>query len=270
MLKVKTIAFIGAGNMGSALIRGLIAKGEIHREQIVATDVDHEKLAKLEAEEGIQISNDKKRAVSQAEMVILSVKPQNINEVLREIAPATDIAKLVVSIAAGVATSRIEKGLPSGVRVIRVMPNTPALVGEGIAVLCAGSHATEEDMAEARFVFDAVGKSCVLSEDLMDAVTGLSGSGPAYVFLFIEALSDAGVLVGLPRDVALMLSVQTVLGAARLISEKKMHPAQLREMVTSPGGTTIAGLKKLEEMGLRASILNAVEAATARSRELGR
>jgi pyrroline-5-carboxylate reductase len=149
------------------------------------------------------------------------------------------------------------------------MPNTPALVGQGIAVLCRGSHATQEDLAAARRVFDAVGKSCVLPEDLMDAVTGLSGSGPAYVLLFIEALSDAGVLLGIPRDVALMLSVQTVLGTARLMTEMNIHPAQLREMVTSPGGTTIAGLKKMEELGFRAAILNGVEAATARSKELG-
>jgi pyrroline-5-carboxylate reductase len=269
MLNDKTIAFIGAGNMGSALIRALIARGEIPRERIVAADADPEKLAKLRTEQGIHIFRANKDAVSRADIVILAVKPQNINEVLDEVAPVMEGTKLVVSIAAGVATSRIEERLLHGARVIRVMPNTPALVGQGIAVLCRGSHATQEDLAAARRVFDAVGKSCVLPEDLMDAVTGLSGSGPAYVLLFIEALSDAGVLLGIPRDVALMLSVQTVLGTARLMTEMNIHPAQLREMVTSPGGTTIAGLKKMEELGFRAAILNGVEAATARSKELG-
>ncbi|MBW2148136.1 MAG: pyrroline-5-carboxylate reductase [Deltaproteobacteria bacterium] len=269
MLKGKTIAIIGAGNMGSALIRALIARNEIQKEQIMAADAKHEKLEKLKAECGVQIARENGEAVSPADVVILAVKPQDMGEVLDEIAMVMDRTKLVVSIAAGVSTRRIEEHLPQGVRVIRVMPNTPALVGQGIAALCAGSHATGEDMAAARRIFDAVGKSCVLSEDLIDAVTGLSGSGPAYVFMFIEALCDAGVLVGLPRDAALMLSVQTVLGAAHLMTEMNMHPAQLREMVTSPGGTTIAGLRKMEEWGFRAAVLNAVEAATARSRELG-
>ncbi len=270
MFKGKTIAFIGAGNIGSALIRALIMREEISREQIVAADADPDKLKKLEAELGARIALENKEAVSLADMVILAVKPQDINEVLEDIAPAVNEKKLVVSVAAGVTTRRIEERLPQGTRVIRVMPNTPALVGQGIAVLCAGSHATEEDMAAARRIFDVVGKSCVLSENLMDAVTGLSGSGPAYVILFIEALSDAGVLVGFPRDIAQMLSVQTVLGTAHLMVETNMHPAQLREMVTSPGGTAIAGLRKMEEWNFRAAVFNAVEAATARSRELGK
>jgi pyrroline-5-carboxylate reductase len=269
MLKDKTIAFIGAGNMGSALIRALIARGQIPKDRIVAADTDSEKLSRLETEQGIHICRNNMEAASRADILILAVKPQNINEVLEEIAPAIDKAKLVVSIAAGITTRHIEERLPQGSRVVRTMPNTPALVGQGVAVLCPGSQATREDLAAARCIFEAVGKSCVLSEDLMDAVTGLSGSGPAYVLLFIEALSDAGVLMGIPRDVAMMLSVQTVLGTARLMSEMNLHPAQLREMVTSPGGTTIAGLKRLEELGFRAAILNAVEAATARSRELG-
>jgi len=270
MLNSKTIAFIGVGNMGSALIRSLIARGEILKERVVAADADSEKLAKLEAEQGIQTARDNKGAVSMADMVILAVKPLDINGVLEEIAPVMDGSKLVISIVAGISTRRIEELLPGGVRVIRVMPNTPALVGHGMAVLCPGSHATEEDMTAARRIFDAVGKSCAVSEKLMDAATGLSGSGPAYVFLFIEALSDAGVLVGFPRDIARMLSIQTVLGAAHLAAEMDMHPAQLREMVTSPGGTTIAGLRKMEEWGFRAAILNAVEAAADRSMELGK
>jgi pyrroline-5-carboxylate reductase len=270
MVNDKTIAFIGAGNMGSALIRALIARGEIPKERIVAADADPERLGKIEAQQGIQIARDNKGAVSRADMVILAIKPSDINWVLEEIAPVTDGSKLLISIAAGVPTRRIEERLPQGVRVIRVMPNTPALVGQGVAVLCSGSHATGEDMVAARRIFDAAGKTCVLPENLMDAATGLSGSGPAYVFLFIEALSDAGVLAGIPRDVAQMLSVQTVLGAAHLAAEMNMHPAKLREMVTSPGGTTIAGLRKMEEWGFRAAIYNAVEAATFRSRELGR
>ena len=190
-------------------------------------------------------------------------------EVLSGLAGVLGKSHLVISIAAGIPIPFIEDRLRKGVRVIRVMPNTPALVGEGMTALAAGSAATEADLAEARRIFDAVGLTVVVKEELMNAVTGLSGSGPAYVFIMIEALSDAGVRMGLSRDIALKLSAQTLLGAARLCLQAGKHPGELKDMVTSPAGTTIAGIKALEEGKIRATLIAAVEAATLRAKELG-
>lgn len=205
----------------------------------------------------------------EAGIIILSVKPQVIEKVLAEIAPVVDDKKLIISIAAGVSLAKIENALKKGSRVVRVMPNTPALVLAGVAALTRGNSATNEDVSFAKVIFDSVGRSVVVDEKLMDAVTGLSGSGPAYVFMIIDALSDAGVKVGLPRQLALELAAQTVYGSAKMVLETKEHPAKLRDMVTSPGGTTIEGLHALEKGKLRATLMNAVEAATARSKELG-
>jgi pyrroline-5-carboxylate reductase len=198
------------------------------------------------------------------------VKPQVIDTVLAEIAAAVDAKKLVISIAAGVTLARIEKALTPGSRAVRVMPNTPALVLAGAAAIAGGTGATSDDLGLAQSIFDSVGRSVIVEEKLMDAVTGLSGSGPAYVFLIIDALSDAGVKAGLPRQLALELAAQTVYGSAKMVLETKEHPGKLRDMVTSPGGTTIEGLHALEKGKLRATLMNAVEAATARSKELGK
>ncbi len=266
----KKIAFLGGGNMAEALIKGMLAAGVARAEQLIANDVSTERLELLSRNYGIVVQKSQKDAVSRADIVILSVKPQVIDAVLVKIAPVADRSKLVVSIAAGVTVERIEKVLRGGPRVVRVMPNTPALVLAGAAGLAAGSSATDEDLALARQIFGAVGRAVVVDEKLLDAVTGLSGSGPAYVFTIIEALADAGVKAGLPRAMALELSAQTVYGAAKMVLETGEHPGKLRDMVTSPGGTTIAGLHELEKGKLRATLMNAVEAAALRSKELGK
>lgn len=264
------IAFLGGGNMAEALIRGVIAAGTAKADQITATDIAQDRLEYLKKTYGIIIKSSNRDAVTQAGIVLLCVKPQIIDKVLQEIAPAADASKLVVSIAAGIPISRIEKILIGNPRVIRVMPNTPALVLAGAAALAAGKNAATDDLALAQEIFNSIGRSVVIDEKLMDAVTGLSGSGPAYVFTIIDALSDAGVKAGLPRPLALELAAQTVYGSAKMVLETKEHPGKLRDMVTSPGGTTIEGLHALEKGKLRATLMNAVEAATARSKELGR
>jgi pyrroline-5-carboxylate reductase len=264
------IAFLGGGNMGEALIKGILASGTAKPEQLIVNDVSSERLEHLKKTYGILIEKSTKDAAAAAEIILLCVKPQIIDLVLSKLGTVADSGKLVISIAAGVTIARIEKMLSAGPRVVRVMPNTPALVLAGAAGVAAGSKATESDLALVQQIFGAVGRSVIVEEKLMDAVTGLSGSGPAYVFLIIDALSDAGVKAGLPRPLALELAAQTVYGSAKMVLETGEHPAKLRDMVTSPGGTTIEGLHALEKGKLRATLMNAVEAATARSKELGK
>jgi pyrroline-5-carboxylate reductase len=270
MALTKHIAFLGGGNMAEALIKGMILSGVAKAGQMSVVDISPERLEFLARTYDVAAGKSSRDAVTHADVVLLCVKPQVMDWVLEEIAPVADRSKLVISIAAGVTISRIEKALTGGPRVVRVMPNTPALVLEGAAALASGSRASHEDLSLAQQIFGAVGRAVVVDEKLMDAVTGLSGSGPAYVFTIIEALADAGVKGGIPRQLALELAAQTVLGAAKMVVETKEHPGKLRDMVTSPGGTTIAGLHELEKGRLRAVIMNAVEAATARSKELGK
>jgi pyrroline-5-carboxylate reductase len=264
------IAFLGGGNMAEALIKGLEAAGTAKADQIMATDVSGDRLAYLTKTYGIIAAKSNADAAREAAVIILSVKPQVIERVLAEISSAVDDKKLVISIAAGITLTKIEKSLRETARVVRVMPNTPALVLAGAAALSAGKNVTNDDLALAQSIFNAVGRAVVVDEKLMDAVTGLSGSGPAYVFMIIDALSDAGVKAGLPRPLALELAAQTLYGSAKMVLETKEHPGKLRDMVTSPGGTTIEGLHALEKGKLRATLMNAVEAATARSKELGK
>ncbi len=264
----KTLGFIGAGNMAEALIRGLIATGAAPPEAISASDRRLDRLEELHRVHGINTGDNVAVAVG-SEVIILSVKPQVMDKVLVEIGPAITHDKLVISIAAGVPIEAIERRLQPPARIIRTMPNTPAFVGAGATALAAGEHATEQDLEVAKQIFNSVGMSVVLDEAQLDAVTGLSGSGPAYVFLIIEALSDAGVKVGLSRYNAQALATQTVLGSAKLLLDTHEHPGVLKDRVTSPGGTAIAGLHTLEEGGLRTTLMNAVEAATRRSEELG-
>jgi pyrroline-5-carboxylate reductase len=263
------IAFLGAGNMAGALIRGLLHAGACTKDRIMATDVRPERLDELEKLHGIRTGSDNAEAARWADVVVLATKPQVFDRLLGQVAAAIDADDLVISIAAGVPIEAIEARLASGVRVVRAMPNTPALVDAGATGLASGTHATADDVALARRFFDSVGISVVLDESLLDAVTGLSGSGPAYIFLIIEALADAGVKVGLHRDSAQQLAAQTVLGSAKLLIETGEHPGRLKDMVTSPGGTAIAGLHTLEAGGLRTTLIDAVEAATARAEELG-
>jgi pyrroline-5-carboxylate reductase len=268
MFKGKKIAIIGGGKMGSIIAQGLLEQKIFPKRDITVTDIDSARLDFIRSTMGVQVSNDNKKAAKNANIIIIAVKPQNMAATLTEFSSVIDTSKIVISIAAGIATNFIEASLAKGVRVVRVMPNTPALVGEGAAAVARGSCAKVDDVNLTRAIFDAVGISVEVNEKLMDAVTGLSGSGPAYFFLIIEALIDAGVKMGLPQELAAKLSAQTMLGAARLCLQSDKQPAQLREMVTSPGGTTAAGLKVLEAGKIRETIISAIEAATNRSKEL--
>lgn len=262
------ITFVGAGNMAGALIKGLLHAEASEPDRIWAVDVRPERLDELAAEHGCRVGKDVGEACRWADVIVLSVKPQVFDKVLPEVAAGVGDA-LVISIAAGVPIEAMEARLPMGTRVIRTMPNTPALVDAGATAIAPGAHASEEDLYLAKRLFDSVGITVILEEGLLDAVTGLSGSGPAYIFLIIEALSDAGVKVGLRRDSAQLLAAQTVLGSAKLLIETGEHPGMLKDMVTSPGGTAIAGLHTLEAGGMRTTLINAVESATDRARQLG-
>jgi pyrroline-5-carboxylate reductase len=268
-IKGRTVGFLGAGNMGEALIKGLLAAKLVPAQAIFATDVRPERLKELDRQYGIQVSSDNAGLVRSADIVILAVKPQIMDAVATEIAPAVTRRKLLISIAAGVATEKIRARLPRDSRLIRVMPNTPALVLEGATAIAKADGLEPGDLDIAREIFAAVGRVVVLGEDMIDAVTGLSGSGPAYVAIVIESLADGGVRMGLDRATAMTLATQTVLGAAKLLLETGLHPGALKDMVSSPGGTTIAGIAALEEGGLRTTFIKAVERATQRSRELG-
>jgi pyrroline-5-carboxylate reductase len=268
MLKGKKIAIIGGGKMGSIIAQGLIGHKILSGRDIIVTDIDSARLDFIRSTMGLQVSQDNINSAKNTDIIVIAVKPQNMAATLTEFSSVIDTSKVVISIAAGITTNFIEASLAKGVRVVRVMPNTPALVGEGAAAVARGSCATTDDIKLTRAIFDAVGISVEINENLMDAVTGLSGSGPAYFFLIIEALIDAGVKMGMPHDLAAKLAMQTMLGAARLCLQSDKQPAELREMVTSPGGTTAAGLKVLEEGNIRATIVSAVEAATKRSKEL--
>lgn len=268
MLQGKNICIVGGGQMGGALVGGLISRKIKEAHEITVTDVDTKRLAELCDSYGVKTAENNILAVKNAPIVILAVKPQTMAEVLEEISGVVDANQLIISIAAGITIGFIEGRLKKGVRVIRTMPNTPALIGEGMTALAGGTTATPEDMALARHIFDAVGRSTVVKEELIDAVTGLSGSGPAYGFIIIEALADGGVQMGLPRDIAVTLAAQTMLGAAKLVLLGERHTGQLKDMVTSPGGTTIAGIRALETGALRGTLMAAVEAATLRSKAL--
>jgi len=269
-IKGKKVGFLGAGNMGEALIKGLTEAHLVPAEAIHATDVRLERLRELDRLYGIQVASDNVALVRHVDVVILAVKPQIMDAVLREIAPAVTRKKLLISIAAGVSTATIRAALGKDARLIRVMPNTPALVLEGMTAIAKGEGLEPGDLDTAGEIFSAVGRVVTLGEELMDAVTGLSGSGPAYVAVVVESLADGGVRMGLDRLTAMTLATQTVLGAAKLLLETGMHPGALKDMVSSPGGTSIAGIAALEEGGIRTTFIKAVERATLRSRELGR
>lgn len=263
--------FLGSGKMATALVRGMIRAGSAEPASITVSDPIEAARSALAAESGATAAADNRGLAEASDVIVLAVKPQSLPGVLEEIRPVVTPDHLVVSIAAGVAMARIAEGLGAEPRrLVRVMPNTPALLGEGASAYCLGPHARPEDEATVRTCLDAVGRSYLVPESLMDAVTGLSGSGPAFVYAIIEALSDGGVRVGLPRDVSTALAAQTVLGAAKMVLETGLHPGVLKDQVTSPGGTTIAGLHAFERAGVRAGLMDAVEAATNRSAELGR
>ncbi|WP_136808481.1 pyrroline-5-carboxylate reductase [Desulfosediminicola flagellatus] len=270
MLTDKIIGFIGGGNMAEALISGLVASGAALPQNIICSDVREEPLADLRQKYGVETSTDNIVVARKAEILIYATKPQILATVLKETAEVLDKSKLIISIAAGVPLAAIASGLHKELRLIRVMPNICAFVKESATAIAAGKYVEDGDIDMAKAIFDSVGISVFIQENiLMDAFTGLSGSGPAYVFLIIDAMADAGVKMGLSRKDSLLLSAQTVMGSAKLLLESKEHPGQLKDRVTSPGGTSIAGIHTLEQGGLRTTIMDAVEAATNRSRELG-
>lgn len=264
-----TIGFLGAGKMATALARGFIRAGLVSSKQVFASDPVPAARAAFGKETGARILNDNRQVTRLASVLILATKPDQTVAVLEEIAKEFTARHLLISIAAGVPTVKLESALPAGGRVIRVMPNTPALLGASASGFALGRSAAGSDAALTLRLFSAVGVAFPLKESLLDAVTGLSGSGPAYVYQFIEALSDGGVASGLPRDVATKLAAQTVLGAAKMVLETGQHPGTLKDMVTSPGGTTIEGLHELEKGKLRGTVISAVRAATEKSRKLG-
>lgn len=270
MLEDSRVGFIGGGNMGEALIRGLLAASLFTPDRLYAFDVAGPRMEYLTNRYQIQPALSIGDLAASCHALILAVKPQNMAGVLEELGLQLSHEVLVISIAAGVPLFTLARGLPPGTPIVRVMPNTPAIVLEGASALSRGPHVQDSHMELALALFRAVGTAIEVEEKWMDTVTGLSGSGPAYVLLVIESLIDAGVLMGLPRPVARELAVQTVMGTAKMVQETGNHPAELKDLITSPGGTTIRGLHVLEERGIRGTLMQAVEAATLRSRELGK
>lgn len=264
----KRWGFIGAGKMASALIRGMLREEVATIETTCASDPIESVRTSLGEETGIAVFDSNAAVAERSEVLVLAVKPQSMRQVMEDLRPRLSGDHLIISIAAGITIDRLTEGLGPGRRLIRVMPNTPALVGEGASAFAMGPGTSREDEAVIRACLEAVGRTVAVPETLLDAVTGLSGSGPAFVYLMIEALSDGGVRVGLPRDVATLLAAQTVLGGAKMVLETGLHPGALKDQVTSPGGTTIAGLHALESCGLRGALIDAVRAATLRSAEL--
>ena len=269
MLRDQTLAVLGAGNIGRALIGGLLRGDDLDADRITATRRSEHGLEDVrERFPGVRVTTDNATAVEDATVVLIAVKPQNLAALLDEVKGTVAPGTLVLSTLAGVSTGAFSDALDQDLPVVRAMPNTPALVDEGATAITPGEFADDSHLALARAVFEAVGVVEVVPETLMDAVTGLSGSGPAYVFMVIEGLTDAGVKQGLPRTVAARLAAKTVLGAARLAIETGQHPAILRDQVTTPGGTTISAVAELEKHGLRTMLIDAVAMATSRSREL--
>ena len=263
-----TVGFIGAGQMATALAKGFIAAGSLSAESIAACDVIAAAGQRFVEQTAARFVDSSREVAEQSQIVFLAVKPQQMTQVLADLQEIIRPDHLIVSIAAGVSLKTMAAGLGQNVRLIRVMPNTPALVGCGASAFSRGPHATGDDAAVVQKLLSNVGLAVEVPEKLLDAVTGLSGSGPAYVYQIIEALSDGGVRMGLPRDTATKLAAQTVLGAAQMVLKTGQHPGSLKDAVTSPGGTTIAGLHELERGGLRGILMDAVEAATERAREL--
>lgn len=264
-----TLVIIGTGQLGGALLRGLVHSGTVPPDRLLCTDPRADHLAALADEHGVRTSTDNRAAVAEADVVILAVKPQVLPAVLPDLQDSLRDGTPVISLAAGVTLATLEGGLPDGTPVIRVMSNTPVQVDQAMSVVAAGTAATDDHVAIAEGLLSPVGAVLTLDEHHLDAVTALSGSGPAYVFLLAEAMTDAGVLLGLPRDVATQLANQTLLGASTLLHDRDETAASLRAAVTSPGGTTAAALRVLEQQGLRAAVLDAIAAAAERSRELG-
>jgi pyrroline-5-carboxylate reductase len=262
------VAVLGAGKMGGILVQAFVSSGLFPPGNVLATVAHADRAAKLAEHFGVRVTTDNLGAAKEADIVLLGVKPQQMSGLVREIAPALHPDKLLISFAASVKTSAIEEAAGGKIAVIRAMPNTPAKLGAGATAIARGSFVSDAQMALAERIFSTVGRTVVVDEKHMDAVTGLSGSGPAFLYIIIEALAEAGVNVGLPRDVATLLAAQTTFGAAKMVLETGSHPALLKDEVTTPGGCTVDGILELEEGGLRVTLIKAVKRATERAREL--
>jgi pyrroline-5-carboxylate reductase len=269
MVDERKVAILGAGRIGEALVVGLLSSGWREPHEIAATARRPERVEELRARHGIHATLSNHDAAAGATLVVIAVKPQDIDALLGEVGGLILPEQTVLTIAAAVSTSKVEGRLSSGVPVVRAMPNTPSTVHEGIAGLCAGAHAGDEHLDLAEEALSHLGAVVRVPESALDAITAVSGSGPAYFALLAEAMIEAGILLGLSREISTQLVVQTMLGTAKQLRDEKMHPVELREMVTSPGGTTIAAIRELESAGVRAAFLNAIQAAMVRARELG-
>ncbi len=266
----RTIGFIGSGNMGQAMIGGILNAGLIKPEGIIVCDPDKSKLAALEEKLGVRTASKASELAALADVIVLAVKPDIYPQIMKEIAGTVKKDALIVTIAAGRSLAEVESILGADVKAVRTMPNTPALVNAGMTALCPNGNVTEEELGAVRAIFESFGKAEVIPEKLMDAVVGISGSSPAYVFMFIEALADAGVKGGMPRDKAYRFAAQAVLGSAKMVLETGKHPGELKDMVCSPGGTTIEAVSVLEAEGMRSSVIKAVEACIRKSGAMGK
>ncbi len=262
------VAVLGTGKMGGILLQAFLKNNLLHPEQIVATVAHPERAVALSTQYSVEVSTDNLEAARDADVILLGVKPMQVPALVKEIRPALTKDKLLLSFAASVKTSAIEEAAGLEVAVIRAMPNTPAMLAAGITALCGGRYVSEAQLAIAQRIFGTVGRTVIVDEKHMDAVTGLSGSGPAFIYIIIEALAEAGVNVGLPRDIATQLAAQTTYGSARMVLETGYHPALLKDAVTTPAGCTVDGILELEEGGLRVTLIKAVKRATQRAREL--
>jgi pyrroline-5-carboxylate reductase len=267
-LPIKGLALIGAGKIGEALLSSILSAQLVPVSRVVATDADPPRADYIGEQYGIKATTNNLQAVAGADVVMLCVKPQQVSEVLSEIRRSLAKNALVISVAASVTTALIERELDHGHRVIRVMPNTPCLIRQGMTAICRGKHATPDDLKTAQAIFSAMGRTVIVDEKHMDAITGLSASGPAYVYMIIESLAEGGVKLGLPRELSTELSAQTLLGASALVLHTGEHPAKLKDIVTTPAGCTIDGVLELEEGGLRVTLIKAVVRAAQRAREL--
>lgn len=264
----KTVAFLGAGKMGGIILQALLKKGLLSAKSTRATVAHAERAKELAAKLKVKVGTDNLAAAKDADIIVIGVKPQVVEEVVREIGGHLTSKQIIISVAASVPTSMIEKNIPRNVSVIRAMPNTPCLLGAGMTAICKGKHASADEIALTCRMFDVVGRTVVVDEKHMDAVTALSASGPAYIYIILESLAEAGVKVGLPRDIATLLAAQTTLGAARVVLETGDHPALLKDAVTTPAGCTIDAIMELEEGKLRVTLIKAVVKAAQRAKEL--